>query len=152
PPDLSCLSDRLCGELRGALIKEDVGARGFERNNLRVDSGLRRIVGEFRHDHALCGLGTKAVFEAFDVVATRVVVLVENADLAMCQVLQNVICIDPPLCLIRRLPAHGPWKAFPIAKLGGAGSDEELWHLLLIHILPNGIVGRCAQALKMSST
>src|SRR6202011_1441264 len=132
----------------GALVEKNIGAYSFKSNYLRVDSRLRGIVGEFCHNHALRCLGAKAVFESLDIVATRIVVLVENADLALRQVLHDVFCIDPPLGLIGRLPSHSPRKALPFAELGGAGGDEELRHLLHIHVWTNGIVGRCTEALE----
>src|SRR5262249_38205261 len=68
--------------------------------------------------------------------------------LALRYVFQDVFRIDPPLGLISRLPTHRPRKALLIAEMGSAGGDEKLRHLLSIHVLPNGIVGWCTEALE----
>ena len=47
-----------------------------------------------------------------------------------------------PFGLVRRLPAHRPREVLGIPPLGGAGCDEELGHLHLVHVLVDRAVGR----------
>ncbi len=106
------------------------------------------LVGDFADDHARCRLGAEAVLETLEIVAARIVVLVEDSDFALGQVLQNVLCVDPALGLVGGLPTHRPREVLWIAEFGGAGGDEELRHLLVIQVFLNGVVGWRAEALE----
>src|SRR5207248_988275 len=77
-----------------------------------------------------------------------IVSLIEDADLALRQILQNVFGIYPPLGLIGGLPAHGPRKVLGVAELGGAGGHKQLRHLFVIEVLLDRVIGWRSQALK----
>ena len=50
--------------------------------------------------------------------------------------------------LVVRLPAHGPGKVLRVAPFGRAGGDEQLRHLLGIHVFLDRRIGRRAEALE----
>src|SRR5205814_3368137 len=77
-----------------------------------------------------------------------IVILIEDADLALRQILQNVFRVYPPLGLIGGLPPHGPREVLGIAELGGAGGYEQLRHLFVIEVLLDRVIGWRSQALK----
>src|SRR3546814_10307958 len=79
PADLADLLDRLCGEFRRGDVEEDVGAGGFQVDDLRVDGGVGGFIGKFRDDHRL-GLVAEPVLQAFDIVLTVIVVLEQDRD------------------------------------------------------------------------
>ena len=56
--------------------------------------------------------------------------------------------VDLPLGLVVRLPAHRPREVLGIVPLGGAGGHEQVRHLLLVHVLVDGGVGRGAERLE----
>src|SRR5882672_5802660 len=85
----------------------------------------------------------EAVLQALDVILAVVVVLIEDSDLAVGKVLHQIFGVDAALALVVRLPAHGPREIFWIAPFGGAGGDEQLRHLLGIHVfVDRGVRGR----------
>jgi len=61
---------------------------------------------------------------------------------------QNVFGVDAPLGLVGWLPAHRPREGLVVAELGRTGGDEQLGHLLAVHVFLDRVVGRRAQALK----
>ncbi len=145
PADLGHLLDRLRGELRRRGVEEDIGAGSLQVDDLRVDGRIGRFVGQFRDDRHLAG---ESVLETLHVVLTVVVVLVEDRDLALRVVLQQVLGVDAALALVVRLPAHGPGIALRIVPLGRTGRDEELRHLLGVHVFLDSRVPRRAERLE----
>src|SRR6267378_4082409 len=69
-------------------------------------------------------LAPRAVLQALDVILAVVVVL------------------------IVRLPAHGPRKVLRIVPFGGAGGDEQLRHLLRVHVFVNRGIRRRAERIE----
>ena len=109
--------------------------------------GSRRLVRLLGHDHGL-GLGAETVLEAFHVILTVVVVLIEDADFPVGIFLQQVFCVNAPFALVVRLPAHGPGEVLRVAPLGRAGGREQLRHFLGVHVFVDRRVGRRAEALE----
>ena len=53
PPDIACLADRLGGEFWRPTVEKDVGARGLQGNDLRVDGCISEFVGRLADDYAI---------------------------------------------------------------------------------------------------
>ncbi len=113
---------------------------------LSID-GLGGLVAFFGDDHR-GGLGAETVFQALDIVLAVVVVLIKDRDLGVGLLLQQVLRVNARLALVVRLPAHGPRKILGIVPLGGAGGDEQLRHLLRIHVFVYGGIRRRAQRIE----
>ena len=79
-----------------ASLKKMSAPKGFQCDDLTVDGWVRGLVGDFADNHARCCLGAEAILEAFEIIAARIVILVEDSDLALGVVLQDVLGIDPP--------------------------------------------------------
>src|SRR6266850_363783 len=86
--------------------------------------------------------------DTFDVIFSVVVVLIKDTDLAGRPFLQNVLCINATLALVIGYPAHRPRKMFRIVPLCRTSRNEQLRHLLLVHILLNRRVGRRAERIE----
>src|SRR6185437_9197747 len=112
-------------------------------DDLRIDGRVGRLVGRLDSNHL--GLVAQPVLYALQVILAEIVVLVEHADLAVGLGLQDVGGIDVPFALVVRLPADRPGVVFGVVPFGGAGRDEQLRHLLLVHVVPDGAVGRGAE-------
>ena len=52
------------------------------------------------------------------------------------------------LALVVGLPAHGPGEFLGIVPLGGAGGDEQLRHLLRIHVFLDRRIRRRAERIE----
>src|SRR5262249_10914045 len=92
--------------------------------------------------------GGEAILETFDVILSVIVVLVKDADLSVWMVGQEIPGIKVTFRLIARRPAHRPREVLWIVPLGGVGRQEEVRHLLHIHVFVNGGVRRGAQAVE----
>src|SRR5262249_15417224 len=55
---------------------------------------------------------------------------------------------DVTFALVVRLPADGPWEMLRVVPFGGAGRDEQLRHLLGVHVFLDRRVGRRAERLE----
>src|SRR6202158_546430 len=139
PAEFADLSDRLRRPLWRGPRYEDIVARVFQRNDLRVDGGIADLIGLVGDDHA--GLITEPVAQPLHLILAGVVVLPERSDLSVRMVLQDVLRVDAPLALVVGLPAHGPRKILRIAPLGRTGRDEELRHFLGVHVFLGGRIG-----------
>src|SRR6266852_3378973 len=147
PANLVHLLDRLRREFRRGDIEEHIGVQRLQLDDVRIDGRLRDLEAFLDDDHR-GGLGAETILQAFDIVLTVIVVLVEYGDLGVGHFLQNVLRINPGFALVVGLPAHGPWKILGVIPLGGAGGDEQLRHLLGIHVLLDGRVRRRAQRVE----
>src|SRR6202012_410560 len=94
------------------------------------------------------GFLAEAVLEPFEIIAAGIIVLVENADLALRQIVENVPGKDTPPGLVGRWPAHGPRESLVVAEFGSAGGDKELRPLLAVEIFLDRVAGRRAQILE----
>jgi hypothetical protein len=88
------------------------------------------------------GRVAEPVLEALEVVLAVVVVLVQDTDLRVRHVLQQVAGIDDTLRVVTRLVSHRPREVRRIVPLRGAGGQEQVRHLLLVHVLVDGGVAR----------
>ena len=89
-----------------------------------VDMGIRNVEGYSDDDQA--GQIAEAFLNSLVQIATELVVLPEDNDLALRKKCMDVIGVDASLGPKRRLPAHRPGKGLGIAQFLGAGSNEEL--------------------------
>ncbi len=144
PVELEGLADRQRGEFGRDERQEGVGARGFERDHLRIDLRIGELVARLGHDHA-AGLGAQPLLQRLEVVLAEIVVLEEHGDPGIGLGLQDVLGIDPRLHLEAGVPGHRPGEILRIVEAGGAGRDEELRHLLAVEVLLAGEVGRRAE-------
>ena len=133
-----------CGLLGIGEQEQGVGARVLERDHLAVDRGIGRLEVLGIDDHRL-GLVAQRRGQAIEQVLAEIVVLVKHRHLGVGFALQQVLGIEGRLGLQVWLPAHGPGKVLGIVEGGGAGGDEELRHLLLVHVGPDRRVERRAQ-------
>ncbi len=142
PVQLGDLLDRLSGKFRRRDVDEDIGIGALDLHHLGIHRWRRGLVGGFDHDQ-LVRLVAQAFAQADDVVLAEVVVLIEHPDGLARMVLQDIGRVDPCFGLVVGLPTHGPGKVFRIVPLGGAGRDEDLRHLLRVHVfLDRGIAWR----------
>ncbi|MGX0994111.1 hypothetical protein AB7M38_001403 [Bradyrhizobium diazoefficiens] len=146
PAELADLADRLRRPFRRRPREEDIRAGIMQRDDLRVDRGIADLIGLVGDDHA--GLVAEPVLQTLELVLAGVVVLPEHRDLAVRKVIADVFGVDPALALVIRLEAHRPGKVPGIAELGAAGRDEELRHLLGVHIFHDRGVRGCAERLE----
>ena len=132
------------GEFRRGEDEQRVGARGFERDHLRIDRWIGELVARLGDDHA-GGLGAEALLQRHQVVLAEIVVLVEHRDLGIGLGLQDVLGVDPRLHLEAGVPGHRPGEVLRIVEPRGAGGDVELRHLLAVEVLLAREVGRRAE-------
>ena len=66
-------------------------------------------------------------------------------------VLQNVVAENTADCLIVRLEPHSPRELIGLSPFRGAGGDKQMRHLLFIHVLVDGRIGRRAKGLESES-
>src|SRR5215469_1771145 len=78
-------------------------------------------------------------------IAAKIVVLIEDADLRVRFLRQDIFRIDPALRRVARNPEHGPGIALGIDQAAGAADLEELRHLLAVEIAPYRFAGRRAE-------
>src|SRR5258708_27105700 len=99
-----------------------------------IDMRIRKNKGDANDNHA------SEIAETYQnslvQVATELIVLPEDHDLAVRIKCLDVIGVDPSLGAKRRLPAHRPGKGLGIDQFLGAGSNEELGDLPLIQEAP----------------
>src|SRR3984893_11249949 len=131
PTDFGGLADRLRRELRRCDVEEDIGAGGFQADDLGIDGGIGRFIRQLGDN---LDLVADRILQTLDVVLTVVVVLIEDRDLAIGMVLQDIFAVDAAFALVVRLPAHGPGEVHRIAESRRAGGDEKLRHLFAVHI------------------
>ena len=60
-------------------------------------------------------------------------------------VLHDVLRVDARFGLVARLPAHGPWEVLRIGPFRRTGRDEQLRHLLGVHVFLDRRISRRAQ-------
>jgi len=119
-----------------------IGIKRFHLDDVGVDRWRRDLVAFLDHDHRRC-LGAQRLTERLLIVLAEVVVLINHGDLGVRLFLQQIFGIDLRLDGVARLPAHGPAEVLRIIPLAGAGGDEQLRHLLCVHVfLERGVRGR----------
>ena len=146
PVQFANLADRLRRSLGRGPGEEDVGAGIVQRHDLRIDAGIADLVGLVGDDHA--DLVAEAVLQALELVLAGVVVLPEHRDLAVRKLVPDVGGVDPALALVVGLKTHRPRKILGIAELGAAGGDEQLRHLLGVHVFHDRRIRRRAERLE----
>ena len=114
---------------------------------MRVDGRLGYLVSVLGYDHRR-GLVAEPILETFEIVLSVIVVLVEDGDPGVRLFLQDILRVDPCLALIVGLPAHGPREVLRIIPFGRTGRDEQLRHLLGVHVLLDGSVGWRAERVE----
>ena len=125
-------------------VDEYVGIERLHLDDVRVDGRLGHLIGVFGNDHRR-SLVAEAILQAFEIILSVVVVLVEDGDLGVRLFLQNIPRVDPCLVLIVGRPTYSPREVLRIIPFGRAGLHEQLRHLLRVHIFLNGGVGRRAK-------
>ncbi len=60
-------------------------------------------------------------------------------------IFHDVLRVDARLGLVARLPAHGPWEVLRIGPFRGARRDEQLRHLLGVHVFLDRRISRRAE-------
>ncbi len=126
PPQFGGAPDHHDSEFRGRHIEENVGARGLEFGNLRIDGRVRDLVRSLSHDR---DLATKSILQALEVVLAEPIVLIKHGDLAVRMVLQQILRIDVSFGLVAGLEAHGPGELVRLVPHRRARSDKQLWDL-----------------------
>ena len=147
PSDLGGFLDRLRGEFRRCDIDEHVGAARLQLDDMAVDGRLGGLIAFFGNDHR-CGLGAEPIRETLQIVLAVIVILIEHRDLRVRLLLEDIFGVDLGFALVARLPSHGPGKVLGIVPFGGAGGDEELRHLLRVHVFLDCRVGRRPQRIE----
>src|SRR5205807_5054262 len=107
------LADRLRRALGRRPGHEEIGAGIPQRHDLRVEGGIRDLIGFVGDDHA--GFVAETVAQSLHLVLAGVVILPDGGDLAVRIILQDVGRINSALALVVGLPAHGPRKILRIA-------------------------------------
>src|SRR5438445_8407133 len=128
--------DRLCREFWGRNIEEDVRAGRLQRDDLRVDGRVSRLITLFADDHGT-RLGAKTKPQSQDVIPPVIVVLVHEGDLGVGQLLQHIRRVYTSFGLIAGLPAHRPREMLRIIPLRCSGGDKKLRYLPFIHVSVN---------------
>ena len=127
-------------EFRRCDVEEDVGTGRLQRHNLGVDRRFTRLVALFADNHGL-RLGAKAILEAFHVVLSVIVVLIQDGDPPVRHLLQDIFRVNPALGLVAGLPSHRPREMLGIVPFRGAGGHEQLRYLFFVHVAVNGGIG-----------
>src|SRR6266852_909643 len=91
----------------------------------------------FLSDNNRSRLSAQTVRDALNIIFSVVVVLIKDADLASRPFLQNIPSINATFALVIGRPAHRPRKLLRVVPLCRTGLNEQLRHLLLVHILLN---------------
>jgi len=133
------------GEFRGRHVEEHVGARRLELRHLGVEVGVAGFVAGFGDDWDRSG---ERILETLHVVFAVFVILIEDRDLAARLVGQQILAEDAAFGLIVRLPSHGPRMVDRIVPFGGAGGDEELRHMRVVHVFLDRGIRRGSETLK----
>jgi hypothetical protein len=83
--------DRLCGQLWRCSIKQAIGARRFEADDLRVNSRVSNLIGHVGND--LC-LVVESVLQPLEVILAEMIILIKNADFSLRMVVQQILGVD----------------------------------------------------------
>ena len=110
------------------------------------DRGIGDLEGHVLGDPT--DLLAEALLEAVPVILAVIVVLHQHADPGVLDVGQDVLGVDHRLGVVIGRVTHGPRELLGIAPLRGAGGDEELRHLLLVHVFVDRGVARRAQRVE----
>jgi len=133
------------GEFRGRHVEEHVGARRLELRHLGVEVGVAGFVAGFGDDWDRSG---ERILETLHVVFAVFIILIQDRDLAARLVGQEILAEDAAFGLIVRLPSHGPRMVDRIVPFGGAGGDEELRHMRVVHVFLDRGIRRGSETLK----
>ena len=147
PIELADLLDGLRCEFRRRDVHEDVDIGALDLHHLGIHRWRRRFVGGFDGDQ-LVGLVAEPIAQSDHVVFSEIIVLVKNTDLLARIVLQDVFGVDASLDLVAGLPANGPREILRVVPLGRARRNEDLRHLLGIHVFVDRAVGRRTQRIE----
>ena len=131
PAEFGDAPDRHGREFRRGELDEDVGARGLELGELRIDGGIRDLVCGLGHDRHLAG---EAVLQALQIFLAHPVVLIEDGDLAAGMGLQQILRKNLGFSGVARQKAHGPRKLARLVPGRRARQGEKLRHLLRVQI------------------
>ncbi len=102
------------------------------------------IVGNLADDH-LAVLVAQHVLQTENVILSKIVVLIQQADPGVRMVLQDVGRVDAGFGAVVRRPADGPREVLRIAPARRTGGDEQLRHLLGVHVFLDRRVARGAE-------
>src|ERR1700731_2142108 len=129
------LADRLSRSIWGGLLDQGINPGRFELNDLGVDCWIGDFIGHLRND--LRGLRSEPGAQTFEIILSKVVVLVKYADPGVRLRLQNGLCDDSAFRFEVRIERHGPGESLRIVKASSSRRDEQLGSPLAVQIFLN---------------
>src|SRR5258707_10453523 len=111
---------------------------------MTVDSWLGYLIAVLSDNHRSC-LCAETVLEAPQKIFPGVIILIKHRDLLVRPFLHQELRVDPRFALIAGLPAHGPGELLRLAPLCRARADEQMRHLLRVHVFANRRIARCSE-------
>jgi hypothetical protein len=100
---------------------------------------IGKLVGHLADDHGR-GLFAEAGLQSGNVVAAKVIVLVEDADFGVGVIFQNVLRVNAAFGLVVGIERDGPGRVLRIRETRCSGGSQELRHLPGIEVFLNGRV------------
>ena len=101
PVEFSELLDRLRGKFRRGEVEENIGTGGLDHNDLRVHRWCAGFMRRTGNNHPVVII-SQTVLQPQKIVLSKIVVLVEHADLGVRMMLKNIGCVDPRFSAIVR--------------------------------------------------
>ena len=127
PADVMGAANRLGSELWRCKAEQGVGSRALERDDLRIDGRIGRLVRGLGDNH-LVRSGAQMVAQRLEIILPEVVVLVEHRDGGGRAVLEQVLRVPYGSGLLARQESDGPRRGCRVAPLQTGGGDEQLRH------------------------
>jgi hypothetical protein len=131
PADFRVSLDRHGREFRRGEFHENVGAGGLHPGKIRIEVGIRDLVGNLDRDGHLAA---ETLLQALQVFRAHQVILIEDGNLAARMVLEQVLGIDVGFGHIGRQEAHGPRKLARLVHGLGARQGKQVRHLFRIQV------------------
>ena len=144
PAEVGGLSHGLGCGARCGHDDQHIGARRLQLHHLRIDGRIGDLESSLRNDLCL-RLAGKPFLQPLEHLASQVVVLHQHGDFRVRVVFNDVPCEDTSLALIAAEERHGPGILCRIVEHPGPRLDEQLRHLLRVHVALDGRVGCRAQ-------
>src|SRR5258705_10351261 len=146
PTGIAHQPDHLRSSGRHARKNKYLTTGSLQDRDVPIDMLIRNIKGDANDNHA--SQIAETLLNSLVKIATELIVLPKDHNLAFRIKCLDVIGVDAPLGAVRRLPAHRPGKRLGVAQLLVAGGNEELGNLPLIQEAPDGKVSGRAEGAK----
>ena len=131
PAEFGASLDRHGREFRRGELHENVGAGRLHPGKIRIEVGIRDLVGNLDRDR---NLAAETLLQALQIFRAHDVILIEDGNLAARMVFQQVLRIDVGFVHIGRQEAHAPWRLARLIHVLRARQGKKPRHLFRIQV------------------